>query len=415
MGSTSRLSCSRERSVRASRGRGTLRFNEARQRYQAIIVIDGKKHTRSTLTKREAEKALDALRKQAEAGTQPTRETTEAFLRRWLEFVAPPATERSTWKGYESKVRLYLIPHIGKIPLERLGPQHLDQAFRAMSRQGLAAATVGQTRRIAHAAMQQAIYWRLISQNPVSMTRAPRAERRERNPLSPDEALTFLDFVQGDRWEALWTLAACLGLRQGEILGLRWGDVLAVPGEVAPQGHSLNTPVTPRQGNQPVYAGPPRRGEGSRPLESIIHVRGALKFGQLGTTKTKQERTIPLPDFAVKSLSRHRQIQTFASRNPVWDNRLDLVFTREDGHPLNGTVVTHRLYKLLDAAGLRRTSFHDLRHCAASLLIARGVNAKQVMSILGHAHLDMTLSRYAHTTDEGLRHAADALEQWRAQ
>lgn len=361
--------------MRASRGRGTLRFNEARQRYQAIIVIDGKKHTRSTLTKREAEKALDALRKQAEAGTQPTRETTEAFLRRWLEFVAPPATERSTWKGYESKVRLYLIPHLGKIPLERVGPQHFDQTFRTLSRQGLAATTVGQTRRIAHTAMQQAIYWRLISQNPVSMTRAPRGERRERNPLSPDEALTFLDFVQGDKWEALWTLAACLGMRQGEILGLQWRDV----------------------------------------GDYQVTVRQALKFGELGTTKTKQERTIPLPDFAVKSLLRHRQIQTFASRNPVWDNHLDLVFTREDGHPLNGTVVTHRLYKLLDAAGLRRTSFHDLRHCAASLLIARGVNAKQVMSILGHAHLDMTLSRYAHADDDALRSAADALETWRAQ
>lgn len=361
--------------MRASRGRGTIRYHEGRKRYQAIIVIDGKKHTRSTLTKREAEKALDALRAQAEAGTQPTRESMEAFLLRWLEFVAPPAVEKSTWVGYESKVRLYLIPSLGKVPLERAGPQHFDQTFRTMFRQGLAATTVGQTRRIAHTAMQQAIYWRLISQNPVSMTRAPRAERRERNPLSPDEALTFLDFVQGDRWEALWTLAACLGLRQGEILGLRWQDIGT----------------------------------------DHVSIRGALKFGELGTTKTKQERTLPLPDFAVKSLLRHRQIQTFASRNPVWDNRLDLVFTREDGHPLLGPVVTHRLYKLLDAAGLRRTSFHDLRHCAASLLIARGVNARQVMSILGHAHLDITMSRYAHSTDDGMRSAADALETWRAQ
>lgn len=362
--------------MRASRGRGSLRFNEARQRYEAVIVIDGRKHTRTATTKREAEKALDALREKAAGGTAPTRELADSFLTRWLEFISPPSVEVSTWKGYESKVRLYLLPSIGRVPLERLGPQHFDSLFREMSKRGLSASTVGQTRRIAHTAMQQALYWRLISSNPVALTRSPRNERRERSTLSPSEAMQFIDSVQGDRWEALWTVAACLGLRQGEILGLQWDDV-----------------------------GP-----------AHLNVRQAMKPGfVLGTTKTRQERKVPLPDFVVKSLLQHREIQTFASRNPVWDNRLNLVFTRADGHPLLGTVVTQRLYKLLDRAGLQRISFHDLRHCAASLLIARGVNARQVMSILGHAHLDMTLSRYAHSDEDSLRGAAEALEVWRAQ
>ena len=90
---------------------------------------------------------------------------------------------------------------------------------------------------------------------------------------------------------------------------------------------------------------------------------------------------------------------------PQWEASA-LVFTTSTGGPLSDRVVRARFYRILENAGLRRQRFHDLRHCCASLMIAQGVQSREVMETLGHSTIVMTLNRYAHIFQEALRETA---------
>lgn len=89
----------------------------------------------------------------------------------------------------------------------------------------------------------------------------------------------------------------------------------------------------------------------------------------------------------------------------------NLVFTRADGGPLDGTVVTHQFHRLLDRAGLPQRRFHDLRHSCATLLLAQGVSPRVVMEILGHSQIALTMNTYTHVLPELNRDAADRMDK----
>jgi integrase len=118
-----------------------------------------------------------------------------------------------------------------------------------------------------------------------------------------------------------------------------------------------------------------------------------------------------MPPSVVRVLGEHRDRQD-AERDAAastW-NEWGLVFTRPDGYPLDGTVVTHRFHKFLDRAGLQQRRFHDLRHSCATLLLAQGVSPRVVMEILGHSHIALTMNTYTHVVPELRRDAAVRME-----
>jgi len=118
-----------------------------------------------------------------------------------------------------------------------------------------------------------------------------------------------------------------------------------------------------------------------------------------------------MPPSITAALRAHRELQAAelgrlgGERNP-----LDLIFTREDGGPLDGTVVTHQFHRLLGQAHLDQRRFHDLRHSCATLLLAQGVPARVVMEILGHSQIALTMNTYAHVIPELRRNAAERME-----
>ncbi len=119
-----------------------------------------------------------------------------------------------------------------------------------------------------------------------------------------------------------------------------------------------------------------------------------------------------MPPSITQALARHRDRQHIerSDARGTW-NELDLVFTRPDGQPLDGTVVTHQFHKLLDHAGLAQRRFHDLRHSCATLLLAQGVPARVVMEVLGHSQIGLTMNTYAHVIPELRRDAAQRMEE----
>lgn len=383
-----------------------MRYNASRGRYEAVLVAGGTKHTRTIPSPEPNErrkKAAEAVLAKLVAeygGTAARQHTVKTYLAEWLDFIQP-SLAYGTWEGHAGRVRNHITPALGKLQLEALSTRHVDSLLAKLQKQGLAPSTIGLVRKTLSNALNQAVRWKYVTENPVTLSRAPRQEFRERTTLSPEQALAFLDHVRGDRLEALWNIAACMGLRSGEVRGLTWEAVgtLAVD----------QTARTPQ-------------GDSSRPdlSSSILRITQTLGYqpGQwdLHDPKTpRSRREVTIPAFIAALLEQHRDAQRFEAKTPGYSNPMDLVFTQAWGYPISSQWLTTRLAVLLEEAGLPRVTFHDMRHAAASLLLAKGVPLRIAQSILGHASPLLTVSTYAHSDAEQRREAARTIEAWRAQ
>lgn len=218
-----------------------------------------------------------------------------------------------------------------------------------------------------------------MARNVASLVTPPRIARRDMVTLSPEQARTLMEAARGDRLEALYVLALTTGMRQGELLALRWRYVEL-------EGGMLQVRATLQ-----------RTGDG-------------FVFAEPKTVRSR--RQVVLTRAAVEALRRHRarQLEERLQVGPAWQDS-DLVFTTEIGSPIEGTNLTRTSFcRLLDQAGLPRIPFHDLRHTAATLLLAQGMHPKVVADMLGHAQIAVTLDLYSHTTPAMHRQAAEALE-----
>jgi integrase len=219
----------------------------------------------------------------------------------------------------------------------------------------------------------------MVHYNAAAMVSTPRVMRREVPALTPANARILLEAANGDRLEALYSVALALGLRQGEVLGLKWADI------------NLETGVLRvRRASQRV----PHHGT------------------QLVETKTERSRrTLVMPPIVVNARGAHRGRQAVErlAAGERWVD-LDLVFPSERGTLADGPNVTHRFHKLLTRAGLPAMRFHDLRHACASLLLIQGVHPRVVMETLGHSQISLTMNTYSHVLPALQREAADRME-----
>jgi integrase len=155
----------------------------------------------------------------------PERQTVGDFLTVWLRDTASASVHRSTFESYESIIRLHLIPLLGRLPLTKLAPQHVQDLINRKLADGLSPRRVEYIRAVLRHALNQALRWGLVVRNVATLVDPPRAERAEIQPLNGAEIAHFLDAIQGDRLEALYVVALSVGLRQGEALGLVWQDM----------------------------------------------------------------------------------------------------------------------------------------------------------------------------------------------
>jgi integrase len=196
-------------------------------------------------------------------------------------------------------------------------------------------------------------------------------DKREMIPLSPVQARALLDTAReaDDRWSALYVLAVSTGLRQGELLGLRWEDV-DLENTTLRVRHTLQPPGFPK--------GAPAR---------------------LTPPKTRRSlRGVHLPRSTVQALLGHRELQEAerARANGSWRD-YGLVFPNTLGSYADYTNLVPRHFKpLLKKAGLPNIRFHDLRHTCATLLLTKGVHPKIVSEMLGHSSVSITLDVYSH-------------------
>lgn len=370
---------------RAPRGRGSVFQDKARGRWVAQIDIDGRRHRRVRATRNDAHEALDAILGNARMGLDlNVKPTLEVYLREWLD---SQRVRPITLRGYRSKLELHVIPHIGKVRLDKLRPSTLERLFIDLGKQGLGPRTTSHVRAVLRNALGRAERHGLIARNVAALTEAVPVPNKERRVLTMDEARQLAFALEGHRLEACYAIAMTLGLRQGEVLGLRWGDVDG--GGPSP--------------DQEIEARAPRRVATNRDA-STIHVRqvlsrvkGGFVFSEPKTPRSR--RDVPLTDSIADLLSRRRveakaELLSSGARPPH-----DLVFTTRRGEPLIGTNVTRELQRVLREAGLPKVTYHDLRHVAASNLAARGFTLREVQAILGHASVRTTSDLYTHVDE----------------
>jgi integrase len=331
-------------------------------------------------TRKEVQEKLVAARHAQQQGlpVRTDRQTVAQFLVQWVEESARPAVRPRTYASYRQVLRLYLLPALGRYPLSKLAPEHVQALLNRLVAQGLSPRTAQYTQAVLRKALNQAVKWGKVPRNVATLIDPPRVERHDIQVLNACEARRLLDAAAGDRLEALYAVAVALGLRQSEILGLRWCDVDLDRGTLTVS-------------------------------KQLQRLDGRW---QLVEPKTRQSRrTITLPQVTLTQLRAHRarQGQERLAAGLRWQH-WDLVFPSSIGTPLEPRNLVTRFKALLQRAGLPDLRFHDLRHSCASLLIAQGVSPRVVMETLGHSQIGLTMNTYAHVLPEVQRQAATAMD-----
>ena len=339
-------------------------------------------------TWQEAQAAWAKRQGEIDAGqaTEPSRITLAELAERWLQDVAAIRVQASTMASYEPLLRRHVIPDLGPMKIGKVRSQDLQRYYGRLLKEGRADGKPGglspRSVRAIHGLLReifgQAVRWGMLPVNPADFADPPEDTAGEMRFWTAEEAGRFLAAIDGHRLWALWLLAIVTGLRQGELLGLRWTDVDLETGALA--------------------------------------VRQAMKRGKgekYGPPKSKQSRrVISLAQDAVGALRAHAILQKRERlmAGPKWRDA-GLVFTTQRGTALSPRNVLRSHVALCKKADVPAIRFHDLRHTHATILFGEGADAKTVQTRLGHHTASFTLQKYVHALRPKEEEAARRVEQ----
>jgi integrase len=343
-------------------------------------------------------RALERLRDQGRVQRAGQRWTVASWLEHWLENIAKPTLRLSSYAAYQTAVNKHLVPHVGRHRLDRLEPEHLERLYQQMILAGARPATAHQVHRTIRTALGEAVRRGHLSRNVAALAKPPRVQIESVQPYTIDEIRAILAAAEAHRNSARWAIALALGLRQGEVLGLRWSDVDLEQGLLRIRSTRM----------RPIY----RHGCGDAcgrhagwcPSRILVN-------GELGATKSDAgRRVVGLPSALVQLLREHqiRQDHDRTAAGHLWREG-DWVFASPTGQALNPNSDYHRWKALLRAAGVRDGRLHDARHTAATVLLILGVPERTVMGVMGWSNTSMA-ARYQHVTDPIRREVAGRVD-----
>lgn len=304
--------------------------------------------------------------------------TVRDYLEKWLKTYAEPRVKSSTLQRYRELLRIHVEPHLGDVLLRKLRPLDIEDCY-AQVRLTRSLKTTLNVHRVFREALQQGVRWRMLSWNPADSVEAPRPPKASlKIPTLPE--LTRL-LAAGDEtpYGPIYRLAIYTGLRQGELLALRWQEVDLERAQLTVTGSARRL-----------------RGEG------VVRV----------TPKTEASvRPMDLGPLAVVLLREQRRRQAEVKMQQRRDYHDDgFVFSDPLGRPLDGIWISRVWRKLAEAADLKGVRFHDLRHANASLMLRGGVPMKVAQTRLGHATMSTTADIYSHVAPADAASAAAVIE-----
>lgn len=357
--------------------------NKYRVRLYIGLGSDGKRdyHFKTINgTKKDAERYLAKVVRERDLGelVDASNEFLKDYLERWLEISAKQSVASSTFTTYSNFVSTYLRPGLGDFKLSKLSSLDIQVFYNSLSDRGLAPKTVKHVHSILRIALNQAVKWSLIRVNPALNVELPKRKSKEMQSLTHEQAVKFLDYSVLSPWKALFSLLLCTGMRPGEALGLKWGDLNLKNGRV-----SIQRSLT-RSGNS-----------------------WSLKEPKTDRSK----RSVPLPPSVIIDL---KELKDERLGSKVTDININeqLIFSNDKGEPIDYRNMYHRHFKrILKEAELPDIRLYDLRHTCATLLLSAGVNPKVVSERLGHADITLTLNTYSHVLPDMQDKATSKLEE----
>lgn len=299
------------------------------------------------------------------------------YLDYWLVEVARPMLRRTTYAEYETMVRLYLRPGLGRYRLDRLTVATVQAYLNGCLQAGHSSAKVHAIRKVLSAALTRAMREELVPRNVARLASLPPERPARQRPWSAEEARRFLDAALRDPMYPAFVLLLVYGLRRGEVLGLSWRDVDFEHGIVRVRQQLV------RAGHQ-LYIGPVKTAAGRREL--------------------------PLLGLARDALASQEAMRVIGDPGSEWA-AYELVFVTRTGHPVEPRNLARSFKRIISRGGLRPIRLHDLRHTTATLLKNLGVAPRDAMEILGHSRISVTLEIYTDGDEDTRRRALGRLSE----
>jgi len=335
------------------------------KRKRKVIYAESKQEVQKKL--RQAQSANDAGRL-----PNPNKITVADYLEFWITKISKAAV--STKERYEQDIDKHINPLIGKTRLQQLTGMHIDHVISDADDKGLSPSSQAKIFAVLSKSFNDALKRDLIGFNPCSKSDKPKVPKHKPTVWTAEESQSFLRYVEGHRWFALFATAMFTGMRQGESLALYWSDIDWTNSRIT-VARTLTT-------------------KGKR---AVIGERTKTDAGV---------RIISAPAFLMDALDTHRARMALDGHPTQGDH---LVFVNHAGNIISRTNLVRRTLKpLCEKAGVPVIVWHELRHTTATLLLDSGIPIKNVSELLGHASSVVTAMVYSHVTKAGMERVASA-------
>jgi integrase len=370
-----------------SHGDGALYYSAALDRWVGVATItdpaakDGRRRIKVTgkdkaTVKAKLDEALAKVKQGVPVGS--ARETVADVLRSWLDrgLDRKRIKSQNTIDGLTWAIEKQLIPAIGDHRLRSLDCDHVEDMLTAMAERGMSTSSLVRV----HTTLTRALRWAQrrgkVARNVSDLVETPAGTERPSKALTVAQVTSVLETAKADRLEALWILGLVLGLRPGELTGLRWEH------------------IDPDTGIITVH-------------QSLKHRKGTLWQGDTKTAGSRRKiGSLPIALSALKT-HRVRQATERLAAGPHWTDT-GYVFTTEAGEPIPPATLRRAFRALLKAAGIPdkqpteecpkpgQWHPHEMRHSAGSYMDAMGVPHERIAAILGHDGTRTTEAVYIH-------------------
>jgi integrase len=373
---------------RRGHNEGSVFYRAEKNSWRALVTVDGRRLSHNGKTRQECQQWLKETIKQIDNGLtyNASQIKVSDFLEDWLTSIKSSIKPGSYYQ-YDMTIHTHILPYIGMIFLKELRLDQIQKLYNKKLETGTGKSTIDIMHRVLHQAFKHAVVLRIIPYNPTDGVIVPKQKRKEMKFYNETQVSQLLMAVKETRNEALYQMEISSGMRESELLGLKWSDV--------------------DWKNRTISI--------SRQLVHN-HTNSKSKDEYFGSLKTdSSNRTISLGDYTVEKLRDHMKIQDIerkeSTKRGKWIEH-DLIFPSKYGTPMNQGNLLLSFRNITRHAGLPEIRFHDLRHTAATLMLNHGVPVIVVSKRLGHSSVSITLDVYGHlipSAQEGVGNLMDDL------
>ena len=330
-------------------------------------------------TKKEAADALAICKAEVIKGnlTAASDVTVGECLTLWLKDHKKDL-QPSTVSGYNVNINNHIIPTLGDVKLKSLKTKQIDALYEELeTEKGLSGKTIRYVHNTLNTALKWAVKKKLINFNVCEEAKPPKIKKYRHNLLSLEQMRTLTEYLKGNRYELEIMLAMHLGLRRGEVLGLKFSDVDFDRKELYIQ-RQVST------------------------VKDTTEKKRSKKYYDIKCLKSdSSERVTGINDTLIRLIKERRGYIELQRRRlgELYDD-LDLICCNDDGGILSPQTLYHAFKRIIKECGLPDVRLHDLRHSYATLCVDRGIPIKIISKSLGHSSIAITEQVYADSIEK---------------